>query len=429
MSQEHVTWSESGGVARGRPRRWLETGIPRSNGSRRCPAGGGPELVYRGHEGLRRYWDDWHSVWDVTIDVEEMRDLGETVLAHRSCPGTRRGKRNRPRRPDCSRLRVRGWPDPAGARLPRPAAGTRRGRAFQARSIGSAAVTQRIVLLPGDGIGPEIMASARELLAAVGDFDIEEQLVGGASIDANGSPLTDEVLAACRGADAVLLAAVGGPKWDTTDPDAPRPEQGLLGLRKELGPVREPAAGAPEPRAARRQPAQARPHRGHRPARGARAHRRHLLRRARPERRHRVRHLRLQRGRDRAHRPRGVPAGAAEGHERGQGEHPRDLAPVAEDRGAGGRGRGHAAGAHARGQRRHAAGLAPVGVRRAPHREHVRGHPERRGRDAHGLARDAPERLARRIRPRPVRAGARLGARTSRAPARRIRSPCSAPWR
>jgi 3-isopropylmalate dehydrogenase len=96
-------------------------------------------------------------------------------------------------------------------------------------------VSPRIVLLPGDGIGPEIMAAARRLLAAVGDFDTEELLVGGASIDAHGTPLTDEVLDACRGADAVLLAAVGGPKWDSTDPDAPRPEQGLLGLRKELG--------------------------------------------------------------------------------------------------------------------------------------------------------------------------------------------------
>ena len=96
-------------------------------------------------------------------------------------------------------------------------------------------MTPRIVLLPGDGIGPEIMAAATELLAAVGEFHTEERLVGGASIDANGSPLTDEVLDACRGADAVLLAAVGGPKWDSTDPDAPRPEQGLLGLRKELG--------------------------------------------------------------------------------------------------------------------------------------------------------------------------------------------------
>jgi 3-isopropylmalate dehydrogenase len=95
--------------------------------------------------------------------------------------------------------------------------------------------TPRIVALPGDGIGPEIMAAARELLAAIGDFEIEEHLVGGASIDAHRTALTPEVLKACADADAVLLAAVGGPKWDTTDPDAPRPEQGLLGLRKGLG--------------------------------------------------------------------------------------------------------------------------------------------------------------------------------------------------
>jgi len=106
----------------------------------------------------------------------------------------------------------------------------------------------RIASLPGDGIGPEITAAAGELLAAVGDFTLEEHLVGGASIDAHGTALTDEVLEACRNADAVLLAAVGGPKWDTTDPSAPRPEQGLLGLRKGLGlfanlrPVRPSAA-------------------------------------------------------------------------------------------------------------------------------------------------------------------------------------------
>jgi 3-isopropylmalate dehydrogenase len=93
----------------------------------------------------------------------------------------------------------------------------------------------RIVILPGDGIGPEIMAPAVELLGRLGDFEFEEQLFGGASIDAHGIALTDEVLEACRRADAVLLAAVGGPKWDTTDPQAPRPEQGLLGLRKGLG--------------------------------------------------------------------------------------------------------------------------------------------------------------------------------------------------
>ena len=96
---------------------------------------------------------------------------------------------------------------------------------------------QRIITLPGDGIGPEIMAPTLELLDAVvpGRFEYEEHLFGGAAIDAHGTALTDETLAACRGADAVLLAAVGGPKWDTTDPAAPRPEQGLLGLRKGLG--------------------------------------------------------------------------------------------------------------------------------------------------------------------------------------------------
>src|SRR4051794_7467034 len=94
----------------------------------------------------------------------------------------------------------------------------------------------KIVTLPGDGIGPEVLAAALEVLDAVaGDLSYEEHVFGGASIDAHGTALTDDVLAACRGADAVLLAAVGGPKWDTTDPAAPRPEQGLLGLRKGLG--------------------------------------------------------------------------------------------------------------------------------------------------------------------------------------------------
>jgi 3-isopropylmalate dehydrogenase len=96
-------------------------------------------------------------------------------------------------------------------------------------------MAHRIITLPGDGIGPEIMAPALELLSSVGDFEFEEHLFGGASIDAHGTALTDEVLDACRGADAVLLAAVGGPKWDTTDAQAPRPEQGLLGLRRGLG--------------------------------------------------------------------------------------------------------------------------------------------------------------------------------------------------
>src|SRR4051794_41392715 len=107
----------------------------------------------------------------------------------------------------------------------------------------------RIVTLPGDGIGPEVLASALAVVEAVApDLEYDEQPFGGAAIDAHGTALTDETLQACKDADAVLLAAVGGPKWDSTDPDAPRPEQGLLGLRKGLGlyanlrPVRPSAA-------------------------------------------------------------------------------------------------------------------------------------------------------------------------------------------
>jgi 3-isopropylmalate dehydrogenase len=96
-------------------------------------------------------------------------------------------------------------------------------------------MSHRIAVLPGDGIGPEITAPTLELLSELGDFSFEEHPFGGASIDAHGTALTPGVEQACRDADAVLLAAVGGPKWDTTDPNAPRPEQGLLGLRKALG--------------------------------------------------------------------------------------------------------------------------------------------------------------------------------------------------
>jgi 3-isopropylmalate dehydrogenase len=98
-------------------------------------------------------------------------------------------------------------------------------------------MTRTIALLPGDGIGPEILAPAVALLGAIlpGEFTYEDHVFGGASIDAHGTALTEETLEACRRADAVLLAAVGGPKWDTTDPAKPRPEQGLLGLRKGLG--------------------------------------------------------------------------------------------------------------------------------------------------------------------------------------------------
>ena len=90
----------------------------------------------------------------------------------------------------------------------------------------------RIALLPGDGIGPEVAAAAREVLSAlVPDVEVSEHLFGGAAILAEGSPLPDDTLAACRSADAVLLGAVGLPQFDGADV---RPEQGLLRLRREL---------------------------------------------------------------------------------------------------------------------------------------------------------------------------------------------------
>ncbi|MCL2882311.1 MAG: 3-isopropylmalate dehydrogenase [Coriobacteriia bacterium] len=100
--------------------------------------------------------------------------------------------------------------------------------------------TYRITLLPGDGIGPEIMAQARRVLDTLGarfgfSCAYAEALLGGAAIDATGDPFPEETRQLVADCDAVLLAAIGGPKWDTTDPDKPRPEQGLLGLRKALG--------------------------------------------------------------------------------------------------------------------------------------------------------------------------------------------------
>ena len=97
----------------------------------------------------------------------------------------------------------------------------------------------RITLLPGDGIGPEIMGVAVAVLKRVGEqldlqFEFKEALMGGAAIDATGNPLPDETLAACKDSDAVLLAAIGGYKWDNL-PRHQRPETGLLGLRAGLG--------------------------------------------------------------------------------------------------------------------------------------------------------------------------------------------------
>ncbi|MCA9036229.1 MAG: 3-isopropylmalate dehydrogenase, partial [Planctomycetaceae bacterium] len=97
----------------------------------------------------------------------------------------------------------------------------------------------RIVLLPGDGIGPEIIAQAKRVLEVIGSrfghsFDLPEHAIGGNAIDACGDPLPDETLKACKDSQAVLLGAVGGPKWD--DPSAKtRPEKGLLKIRREMG--------------------------------------------------------------------------------------------------------------------------------------------------------------------------------------------------
>lgn len=99
-------------------------------------------------------------------------------------------------------------------------------------------MTQRVAILPGDGIGPEIMAEAIKVLETLRvsfnlDVQLETGLVGGAAIDATGQPLPKETLALAKRADAVLLAAVGGPKWEPLE-IAIRPEKGLLGLRSEL---------------------------------------------------------------------------------------------------------------------------------------------------------------------------------------------------
>ena len=275
-----------------------------------------------------------------------------------------------------------------------------------------------VAVLAGDGIGPEVVAEARRVVDAIAPdhglaIDWHDHLVGGISIDAHGTALTDEVLEACRAADAVLLGAVGGPRWDTTDPDRPRPEQGLLGLRSGLGLYANLRPVRPWP----------------------------ALYDASPLRRERIEGTDLlvvreltgglyfgERGReaDRAFDTCvytrggggaagrvGLPGGrrpAGEGDLGGQGQRARDLAPVA---GAGHRHRrrlpGHRAGAHAGRQCGHAAAEPPGRLRRHHHREPVRRHPHRRGRPDHGLHRDAALGQPRPRDAGPLRAGARLG--------------------
>ncbi|KFA24370.1 isocitrate/isopropylmalate family dehydrogenase, partial [Xanthomonas vasicola] len=100
-------------------------------------------------------------------------------------------------------------------------------------------MSKQILILPGDGIGPEIMAEAVKVLKRTDaqhglGFELVYDELGGAAYDKYGSPLADETLERARAADAVLLGAVGGPQWDTIDP-ALRPERGLLKIRSQLG--------------------------------------------------------------------------------------------------------------------------------------------------------------------------------------------------
>lgn len=101
-------------------------------------------------------------------------------------------------------------------------------------------MSKKVLILPGDGIGPEIVTEAKRVLDLVNQQDrlnieFNEALVGGAAIDATGQPLPDETLRAARDSDGILLGAVGGPKWDTHPDFQIRPEKGLLGIRSNLG--------------------------------------------------------------------------------------------------------------------------------------------------------------------------------------------------
>ena len=95
-------------------------------------------------------------------------------------------------------------------------------------------MTKHVLVLPGDGIGPEIVTEAVKVLGALNlDIEIDSALIGGAAVDATGNPLPEETMTKARAADAILLGAVGGPKWDG-NPMEQRPEKGLLGIRSQL---------------------------------------------------------------------------------------------------------------------------------------------------------------------------------------------------
>src|SRR3989304_810654 len=165
-----------------------------------------------------------------------MRQSGPCSAGTPSWPGPRsppppqpRPGRSGPDRPRPLHEHHRGF---AGGVSLRAEQAARRRRARGARVTSPAAPTYRIAVIPGDGIGPEVIAAGRRVLDAVGErfgFAVEwlEIVVGGRAIDTYGGPIRDEDLAICAGADAVFLGAIGGPKWD--DPNAAvRPEQALF---------------------------------------------------------------------------------------------------------------------------------------------------------------------------------------------------------
>ena len=292
----------------------------------------------------------------------------------------------------------------------------------------------RIALLPGDGIGPEIGAAATRVLDALGDFEIGEHPIGG-RLDRRARHRTHR-----RGARGLPVGRRGPalrrrrPQVGHDGPGQAAPGAGAA--RASQGPraVRQPAAGA------------ARARRCSTPARcGATGSRAPTCWSSASSPAASTSAIRAATATaptttapTRSRRSSGSPGSAFEaaGERRGQGDLGRqgeragDLAAVARDRHeARARVRGRRARPPAGRQRRHAAGLAAGRVRRDRHREPVRRHPQRRGRDAHRLARDAALGEPGRGRPRAVRAGARLGARHRRAPARPTRSrPCSR-WR
>ena len=307
---------------------------------------------------------------------------------------------------------------------------------------------RKVLVLPGDGIGPEIMGEVMRVVEffdrrRIASFDVSEGLVGGAAYDASGVPLTDATMAEAMAADAVLFGSVGGPKWETL-PFELQPERGLLRLRKDMdlfanlrpAVVFEALADASSPEARSRRRA--------RPDDRARTDRRHLFRRAPrhrdPARRHppRHQHRSLHRGRDRARRARRLrsrPQAAAPPHRGRQGQCDGIGRAVARGCAAGARRLpGCRAFVHVCRQLRDAARARPEAVRCHRHQQSVRRYSFRLRGDADGIARHAALGLAWARRMHPAGAGrstSRCMAAPPTLPARasRTRWPASSPSR